>query len=84
MKKLLGLNNEYSFFEDLPLEASHWGGCGSMIPYMQKRITYLTSILPMLSGLDYLKHKQRVERDIEIWRNRIRYEEIEELLDSLR
>lgn len=83
LEKLLGLNSDFDLFEHLPLEASHWGGSGSMIPYMQERITYLTSILPMLSGIDYLKHKQKVERDIEIWRHRIRQEEIEELIDSL-
>lgn len=83
LKRFLELNNDYTLFEQLPLEASSWGGYGSMIPYMQERITYLTSLLPMLSGLEFLRHKQRVEQDIEIWRIRIREEEIEELLESM-
>ena len=82
LKTLLSLNRDYDLFEDLPLEASHWGGIGSMIPYMQARIDYLTSLLPLLSGLDFLKHRQRVEKDIEIWRNRIMQEEINELVRS--
>ena len=80
LKTLLSLNRDYDLFEDLPLEASHWGGTGSMIPHMQARIIYLTSLLPLLSGLDFLKHRQRVEKDIEIWRNRIMQEEINELV----
>ena len=77
---LLSLSCDYDLFEDLPLEASHWGGTGSMIPYMQARITYLTTLLPLLSGLDFLKHRQRVKKDIETWQNRIKQEEINELV----
>lgn len=83
LKKLLILNDDFGLFENLPLEPSGWGGVGSMIPHMQKRINYLSSILPLLVGITYLKHKQKVERDIEIWKNRIRQEEIEELIDRL-
>ena len=83
LEKLLKLNSDYALFETLPLEASSWGGCGSMIPYLQERITYLTSLMPLLSSVKYLKHKQKVEQDIEIWKNRINNEEIQELLESL-
>ena len=83
LRKLLEQNDDYELFEELPLEPSHWGGWGSMIPYMQERITYLTSLLPMLSGLKFLKHKQKVQNDIDIWRARIKHEEIKELLESL-
>ena len=53
-----------------------------MIPYMQARIDYLSSILPSVSGSKYLRQKQRVERDIEGWKARIQSEEIEELLED--
>ncbi len=76
-------NSDFTVFEQLPLEPSHWGGTGSMIPYMQRRITYLTSLLPMLSGLKFLQHKGRILREIEIWKDRIKREEISELLESL-
>lgn len=81
--KLLALNSDYTLFEQLPLEALSWGGWGSMIPYMQDRITYLSSLLPMLSGIEYLKHKQKIESDIETWKSRIKYEEINELLRAM-
>ena len=69
------------FFEQLPLEPSHWGGSGSMIPYMQERINYLSSLLPLVSGMKYLKQKQRIEREIEGWKEGVRSEEIRELLE---
>ena len=83
LKKLLKLNRDYTLFEKLPLEAPSWGGCGSIVPVMQERIIYLTSLMPLFSGVEYLKHKQKVERDIEIWRERIKNAEIQELLESL-
>ncbi len=83
LAKFLEQNKDYSKFEMLPLEAASWGGWGSMIPHMHKRIIYLESILPLFSGVDYLKHRQRVERDIENWKSRIKSEEIRELLESM-
>lgn len=83
LEQFLKLNSDYTLFETLPLEASSWGGWGSMISCMQERITYLTSLMPLLSSAKYLKHKQKVEQDIEIWKNRINNEEIQELLESL-
>lgn len=53
-----------------------------MIPYMQNRITYLSSLIPYLSGVKYLKHKQIVEHYIEIWKECIKQEEIRELLED--
>lgn len=83
LEKLLNLNSDYTLFEKLPLEALSWGGFGSVIPYMQERITYLKSLMPLLSGIKYLKHKQKVEHDIENWNSLIKQEEIRELLESL-
>ena len=80
--KFLSLNADPDIFERLPLEPSHWGGCGSMIPYMQERTDYLRSLLSLVSGMKYLKQKQRIEREIAGWKERIRSEEVRELLES--
>ena len=82
VEKFLSLNADPEAFERLPLESSHWGGIGSMIPYMQERIEYLRSLLPLVSGLKYLKQKQRIEREIGCWKERIHSEEVCELLES--
>ena len=81
VKQFLSLNADPDAFERLPLEPSHWGGTGSMIPYMQERIEYLRSIFPLVSGIKYLKQKQRIEREIECWKERIHSEEVSELLE---
>ena len=82
VEKFLSLNADPDLFERLPLEPSHWGGSGSMIPYMQERIDYLRSLLPIVSGMKYLKQKQRIEREIAGWKERIHSEEVRELLES--
>ena len=82
VETFLSLNTDPGIFDRLPLEPSHWGGSGSMIPYMQERVDYLSSLLPSVSGLKYLRQKQRIEQDIENWKTRIRSEEIKELLES--
>lgn len=82
VEKFLSLNTNPDVFERLPLEPSHWGGTGSMIPYMQERIEYLRSLIPLVFGIKYLKQKQRIEREIDCWKERIRSEEIRELLES--
>lgn len=82
VEKFLSLNADPAVFEQLPLEPSHWGGTGSMIPYMQERIEYLRSLLPLVSGIKYLKQKQRIEREIDCWKESIHSEEVRELLES--
>ncbi len=82
IEKFLAYNSDPNMFELLPLEPLCIGGWGSQIPYMQARIDYLSSLLPSVSGLKYLKQKQRIEHDIEMWRAQIRSEEVRELLES--
>ena len=82
VEKFLSLNADPDAFERLPLEPSYWGGSGSMIPYMQERIEYLRSLLPLVSGIKYLKQKQRIESEIGCWKERIHSEEVRELLES--
>lgn len=80
--KFLSLNADPDIFEKLPLEPFSWGASGSLIPYMQQQIDYLRSLFPAVSGINYLKQKQRIEQKIESWKERIHAEEIRELLES--
>lgn len=82
VEKFLALNSDPDAFSRLPLEPSSWVRSGSLIPHMQKRMDYLTSLLPSMTELKYLKHRQHIEQDIETWKARISAEEIRELLDS--
>ena len=55
---------------------------GSMIPTIQKRINFFSSLLPLTSGITFLKQKQYIEKKIKLLKAEIRYEEIQELLES--
>jgi hypothetical protein len=79
---LIRLNPDPELFINLEIEPNSWGGWGSMIPYMEERIDFLKSLLPELSGLTYLKHKQRIEKDIAKWQQRIEHEQIYEVLEG--
>ena len=83
LERLLKLNDDYAVFEILPLESPRIGGSGSMIPYIQARIDYLSSLKPLLTGMKFLKHRQRIEQSIASWKEQIKHEEIRELLNSL-
>ena len=81
LETFLSQNCDFQVFESLPLEPNHMSWTGSEIPYIEQRIAYLQSLLPLLSGIKYLKHKQKVEHDIEIKQKRKEYAEVQELLE---
>lgn len=83
LKEFLHQNSDYQLFERLPLDSSLVSGVGSLIPAIQRKIGYLRSLFPMLSGIDFLQHTQKIERDIQRWEADIQREEIEELLRDI-
>ncbi len=83
LNEFLHQNSDYQLFKRLPLESSLVSGAGSLIPDMQRKIDYLRSLLPMLSGIDFLQHSQKIEKDIQHWEVDIQHEEIEELLRDI-
>lgn len=80
--QFLNLNSDYSVFEKLELEASHWGGNGSMIPYMEKRIKFYESLLDQVKGVKMLRHRRLILEKIDMWKHRIEKEQIEEILQE--
>ncbi|UUV15634.1 hypothetical protein [Clostridioides difficile] len=76
------LNKDYDIFKRLELEPNHWGGMGSMIPYMEQRIKFYESLMTYFTGIELLKHKKHIIENIEIWKRRIEKEEIEEILEE--
>lgn len=83
LKEFLHQNSDYQLFERLPLDSSLVSGVGSLIPAIQRKIDYLRSLFPMLSGIDFLQHTQKIEKDIQRWEADIQREEIEELLRDI-
>lgn len=80
LKHLVSKNSSFDVFKGLPLESSFWD---ATVSTMSDRINYLSTLLPLFSGIKYLDHKKRIEQEIVIWEQRIRNEEIAELLESI-
>lgn len=82
IKTFVSLNQSFEVFSKLTLEPNHWGGSGSMVPYMQARVKYYESLLPIFTGLDFLQHKKLIQDNIEVWKRRIEKEEIDEIMEE--
>ena len=67
-------NNNFEHFEKLPLEPDTWSYEGSGVPMYQGRVKYFESLLPLFNTVDFLQHKQYVERQIHYLRETIEQE----------
>lgn len=74
------INPDFEAFKKIPLQASSHAGLGSLIPYMEGKISFLKTLLGNYSGLKYLQHKKRIQEEIERWKKRIEDEQIHEML----
>lgn len=75
-------NKKFTDFEALALEPNHWGWSGSEVPLLQKRVEFFQSLLPLMSTIDLLNHKLRVERHIDYLRERIESEKRNDFMES--
>lgn len=82
LEAFLHHNKNYEDFEKIRIEPSSWGGMGSMIPVFEKKIEFLESLLPLLSSIDFLRHKIRVRDEILEWKMRIQEENKKEFVDE--
>lgn len=82
IKLLLNHNPSYEMFESLPLFPIITSWSNSAVPYLTSRIKYMEQILPCLSGMKFIKHKKRIESVIDALREKIRQEEISDILNS--
>ena len=82
IKLLLENNPSYEVFESLPLFPLTTSWTNSAVSYLTSRIKYMEQILPCLSGLKFIRHKKRIENIIDALREKIRQEEISDILES--
>ena len=75
-------NRDYQDFEKLRLEPSHWGWEGSAVPMLQGRVSYLESLLPLLSTVDLLQHRQYVERGVHEIQRKIEWEKKRDFMEE--
>jgi hypothetical protein len=58
-------NKNYDDFTHLPLEPDSWSHWGSAVPMYKKRIEYWETLLPLCNSTELLKHKLRIEYQIQ-------------------
>ncbi len=73
-------NSSFEDFKNIPLIPTSWGGSGSLIPIYERWIEFLESLLPELIGLQWIEHKNYVQREIRHVKEIIVQEQIEEIL----
>ncbi len=75
-------NKKFEDFEKLPLEPSSWSYEGSAVPMHQKRVEYFESLLPLFNTVDFLQHKQYIERNIQWLRGAIEREKKKDFMED--
>lgn len=73
----LSVNREYEAFEKLSLLPNHWSGTDSFVPAYQKQIDFLESLYPLVHDVKFLKHKSRIQKEVDMLKDMIKQEEVE-------
>lgn len=75
-------NNNFEEFEKLPLQPATWSWQGSAVPMYQTRVEYLESLFQLLNTVDFLQHKQYVERQVHWLREIIEQEKKKNFMED--
>ncbi len=75
-------NSDFKLFASLPLIPRSYGWSGSPIPLYSSWIDMMNKILPNLTGIEYLEHKQHIKKEIETVNKYIENAEIVKILES--
>ena len=78
----ISLNKSYEVFRKIPLIPTSCSWSGSAVPMYSLWISHLELLLPLFHGIDFAEHKKRVEDLIKHYRELIKEEEIEEVLNG--
>lgn len=79
---LISATDNYDVFESISLTPSSYSWSGSRVPLYSLWVDKLEQLLPLFSGLKYIKHKSRVQQLIESFRRRIKEEEISDIING--
>jgi hypothetical protein len=75
-------NSSFELFEKLHFQPLSGGWSGSEVPWLVQRKSFYESLLPILNGLDYLKHRQHIEEVISKIDKRIQKVKLEEFVND--
>lgn len=73
-------NDNFEVFKELPLESHYYSAGESFVPVYRKRLEFFEKLLPLFSGINYIKHKAYISEKIDNYRKMIENEEISDLL----
>lgn len=76
----LNYNQSYNNFEHLHLLPNSSSWSGSCVPLFSGRIEYLRSLLSLLHGIAFLKHKQHIEKLIKFVQEDMKQNQISDIL----
>lgn len=75
-------NPDYEIFKHLPLTPRFSSCFGSLVPMYSSRVDFLRTLLPLFPGLQFIRHKKRVEDLISDYQKAIHEEEISDILNG--
>lgn len=78
----ISYTDDYDTFEAIPLTPRSYSWTGSCVPIFSSWVERLEKLLPIFTGLKFMKHKNRVCELINMYRDRIKEEEISDILNG--
>ena len=78
----LKYNKKFEDFKKIPLEPSSWEYINSAVSMYQGRMDYFESLLPLLSSLKFLQHRQYIEGYIRYYRQKIEIEKKKDFMEE--
>lgn len=79
IKTFLSKNKDFDIFKKLSISSHSWFSVGSLVPAFQKEIDFYESLMPILSGIDFLEHKKLIKERIERLKISVEREKIEQI-----
>lgn len=73
-------NQDIEMFKKLSLFRNSLSATGSFVPALERRIKFLESLYPLVSGINYLEHKIFIQNQIESLKKEIKGDKIDDLL----
>ena len=79
----IDLNNDFEVFRHIDILPSSGGWTGSRVPTLVADLNFLERIVPLLTGVEYLEHKNLVNQRIDCIKNEIRREKKKDFTEEL-
>ena len=71
----LKYNKDIKAFSNITFVSRSWNGVGEITG----KVNFLKDLSESLKGVEYIKHRYRIQQEIDFWTNRIKTEEIDDI-----